>query len=130
MKLSQIIVVAAISAVITLATVKGIQPSTNAGGAASVAPYGKAYERVMRTNTLRCGYIIAPLIFTQDSNTGEMGGIFKESADIVAKKLDLKIEWMETTFGTVVQDLTDGKIDAHCGGIWPSPARANKTVVV
>jgi polar amino acid transport system substrate-binding protein len=126
MKFSHVVVVAAVSAVVTLATVQWIRPSSNPGGAASVAPYGKAYERVMRTNTLRCGYILAPLIFTQDPNTGEMGGIYKESTDVLAKKLDLKVEWMETNFGTVVQDLIDGKIDAHCGGIWPSPARAKQ----
>jgi polar amino acid transport system substrate-binding protein len=126
MKFSHVVVVAAVSAVVTLATVQWIRPSSNPGGAASVAPYGKAYERVMRTNTLRCGYILMAPYFVQDSNSGEMSGIWKESTDVLAKKLDLKVEWIETTFGTVVQDLTDGKIDAHCSGIWPSPLRAKQ----
>jgi len=128
MKLSQVVVVAAVSAVVTLATVQWIRPSSNPGGAASVAPYGKAYERVMRTNTLRCGFVPIANWFTKNPNTGEMGGIFKESTDVVGQKLGVKIDWIETTFATFPQDLIDGKIDAYCAGMWPNPLRAKQTL--
>jgi ABC-type amino acid transport substrate-binding protein len=126
MKLSQVVVVAAVSAVVTLATAQWIRPLGNSGGAASVAPYGKAYDRVMKTGILQCAYVIYAPYFTKDPNTGALSGIFKESADVAAQKLNLTIKWNEATFATVVQDLLDGKVDAFCGGMWPDPARAKQ----
>lgn len=48
-----------------------------------------AYDRVMRTNEIRCGYgIYAPWI-QKDLVTGEIKGVMADVAEAVAKQLDM-----------------------------------------
>ena len=54
-----------------------------------------AYDRVMRTNEIRCGYgIYAPWI-QKDLVTGEIKGVMADVAEAVAKQLDMKLVWGE-----------------------------------
>jgi ABC-type amino acid transport substrate-binding protein len=84
-----------------------------------------AYERVMRTGIIRCGYFDWMPLFHTDTATGKRSGIFKDVAEEIARVSGLKIEWTaEIPFAQIVTDLNSGKIDALCGGVWPSAARA------
>ena len=74
-----------------------------------------AYERVMRTNTLRCAYIILPPEFTKDVNTGAYGGLSTELVTQAAKRLNMKVEWVEeVNFQTAAPGLKTGRYDAVC----------------
>lgn len=78
-----------------------------------------AYERVIRTGTLRCGYSPWPPYWSVDPNTGVITGLSKDLSDITAKLMGMKIEYVQITNGQQVQDLNSGKIDAMCGdGPW------------
>jgi len=54
-----------------------------------------AYERVMRTKTLRCAYSVWRPFFSKDPNTGEISGVVPELFDKAAQDLGLKIEYTE-----------------------------------
>ena len=83
-----------------------------------------AYERVMKTGTIRCGYFIWPPGFSIDPNTGAKTGVFYDIIEELGKRLDLKIEWsQELNFGTYLQDLDAGKYDMECTGGWPTATR-------
>lgn len=78
-----------------------------------------AYERVIRTGTLRCGYSPWPPFFSLDPNTGVLSGLNVDLSGSVMKLLGLKIDYIQTVIGQQVQDLNSGKIDAMCGdGPW------------
>lgn len=78
-----------------------------------------AYERVMRTGVLRCGYAVWPPSLIRDANTGAFSGIFYDYINALGDMLDLKIDWaMETTYADYVTDIQNGKYDAFCGGLW------------
>lgn len=78
-----------------------------------------AYDRVMRTGTLRCGYIAWPPYFSLDPNTRVLSGISKDLSDSAANILGLKIEYVDVANGQQVEDFKSGKIDAMCGdGPW------------
>jgi len=51
-----------------------------------------AFDRVMRTKTLRCGYTIYPPFFSKDPNTGEFSGLFHDFTEQIGKELGIKIE--------------------------------------
>jgi ABC-type amino acid transport substrate-binding protein len=83
-----------------------------------------AFTRVVKSNTIRCGYFSWPPYITKDPNTGQLSGINYDVMEAVGKNLHLKIEWVaEIGVGEVVTALNAGKFDVMCASIWPDPAR-------
>ena len=84
-----------------------------------------AYDRVMRTNTLRCGYGIYPPFVTKDANTGAIGGYMADVMKQFEHLTGLKVEWTaEIDWGQLGEALQSGKADAICSTMWGSPQRA------
>lgn len=83
-----------------------------------------AFERVSRTGVLRCGYGVWDPFVSKDPATGAMSGFWIEAMDEIGKLGGFKVEWTaEVDWGTIALDLQQGKIDAHCAGIWPNSNR-------
>lgn len=83
-----------------------------------------AYERVMRTGTIRCGYIVWAPMFMKDSNTGEFSGIFYDYMEKVGDALDLNVKWTEeVTPATYVEALRTRRFDMLCSADWPNASR-------
>lgn len=84
-----------------------------------------AYARVMRTNTLRCGWYVMPPYFQRDPNTGSFSGVYFDLMEEIGKQLNLKIEWTEEVSGaTAFEGLKTGRYDAVCAAFAPLPGRA------
>ena len=82
-----------------------------------------SYERVMRTRTIRCGYIPYSPAVMIDPNTKAFSGIIVDVMNEAARLLNMKVEWSaELTWGTTVDALKTGKVDALCVGFWENPA--------
>jgi polar amino acid transport system substrate-binding protein len=81
---------------------------------AADAPKESAFDRVMRTQTLRCGMMLWPPYFEKDPNTGAIHGYAKDLSDGVASLLGVKIEYVEIVPGQQVEELKDGRVDAVC----------------
>lgn len=84
-----------------------------------------AYDRVMRTNTIRCGYVPYIPYLIKDPNTGAITGISAEIMEKIAAGLALKIEWTEET-GTAsfAEGLRTGRFDMLCNVSWGTMGRA------
>ena len=78
-----------------------------------------AYERVVRTKTLRCGYMIAPPFIAADPNTKKLSGMNVDYTEAMGKMLGLKITWTEVITGQQVEALRTNKLDALCAGEAP-----------
>ena len=84
-----------------------------------------AYERVLRTGTLRCGYIIWPPEFKKDINTGQFSGIAYDIMTGVAKRLNWKIDWVEeVNFTTMSAALKAKRFDGICFSLYRDSPRA------
>lgn len=71
-----------------------------------------AYDRVMRTGTLKVGYTPWPPYQMRDPNTGEISGLSYDYMQIIASLLGLKLEWVQLTgLGTQVEGLKQGMYD-------------------
>ncbi len=91
---------------------------------ASAAEAESSYSRVMRTGTIRCGYVVWAPTFMKDPNTGAFSGIFYEYMEAVGKSLGLKIEWVEeTTPAGYVVALRAKRFDVLCSADWPNSSR-------
>ncbi len=114
------VLVAAFLAGLAGAWVLGMQ----AGKSVSASPES-TYDRVMRTQTMRCGYVLWTPFMLKDPNTAKLSGIFYDYVESLGQLLHLKIEWTEeTTWGDFPAALKSGRFDAMCGGSFSNPARA------
>lgn len=130
MKTSHLVLVTLISVVITLAAVYTLGGLPKPGANSPVEPHQEtAFERVMRTNTLRCGYAIATPWFFVDPKTGEKTGYAHDVTQRVAEKIGLNIDWAEETgWGIAEQGLVTGRYDMMCGTVCVDPRR-NRTAI-
>ncbi len=86
-----------------------------------------AFERVMRTRTIRCAYAMWPPYAMSDPNTGAKSGINHEIMEAIGKVANLKIEWLEEVgFGSFPEQLRNGKEDVLCSGAWMGAPRGQR----
>jgi len=98
-------------------------------GTTSVVKQETAFERVLRTNTLRCGYGIWAPGLIKDAQTGKLSGIFYDYLEAIGKHTGLKIEWTgEVGWGDFPEALNSGRIDAMCFGAWPKAMTAREVM--
>lgn len=89
-----------------LATLAAAAPAT-----AQVAT-DSTYDRVRSTKVLRIAVLPGELpYFQKNLATGEWSGFAIEMAKDIAKTLDAKLEYTESTYGNSVLELQSGKID-------------------
>src|SRR5262249_27235330 len=54
--------------------------------------------KIRREGVINVGYAQTGPWFYKDAKTGELGGIYKDVVDILAKEIQIKVEWKEVTF--------------------------------
>ncbi len=121
MKLPQILLVMVLSFVTAFAVAKYVVPSSD--GAASIKE--SAYDRVMRTGVLRCGYADSPpYTLVKDPQSGKVMGVVHDIAEAVGDKLGLKVEWAEDTgWANLIESLRTHRTDVFCAGLWRDATR-------
>ena len=96
---------------------------------ARTSPQETAYDRIMRTGTIRCGYTNYAPYFIIDPQSGAKSGILFDVTQLLARKIGLKVEWtQETTFATYSADLNSGRIDSFCLGVWENGKRGRESL--
>ena len=81
-----------------------------------------AYERVMRTKTLRCGYVVHPPHVIKTAGDGALSGVIVDVVNEAGRLLDLKVDWAEEVgWGNTVEALRSGRVDAICVDYWMNP---------
>jgi ABC-type amino acid transport substrate-binding protein len=90
-----------------------------------------AYERVMKTGVLRCGYTMwSPVAFLKDPNTKAYSGFIPEILAQLSKNLNIKIEYVEDAgFGAqAIEGLKTGRFDMFCGGMNKNAPRGREVL--
>ncbi|MGE4351189.1 MAG: substrate-binding periplasmic protein [Bdellovibrionales bacterium] len=120
MKVSQAVLVVLLAAITSFGVVK-------VTGSGAAVQKESAFDRVMRTQTLRCGYILSPPFLTLDLKTGKMSGLAYEYVEALGKELQLKIDWTEeATWGAFQEGLNTRRYDAMCTPMWEMGTRAKR----
>ncbi|MFY9287847.1 MAG: transporter substrate-binding domain-containing protein [Alphaproteobacteria bacterium] len=89
-----------------------------------------AYQRIVRSGVVRCGYALWPPFLRKDPNTGQLSGFNHEIFNEIGKELGLKIEWVEEVgFGNYIEGLNAGRYDALCQTVWPDPGRYKNATI-
>lgn len=80
-----------------------------------------AFERMVRTGTLHCGYILYDPVVMKDPNTGEMSGIVVDLMNEIARRTGtgMKVEWtVESSYATFAEDIGKSNVDLMCATLW------------
>jgi ABC-type amino acid transport substrate-binding protein len=126
MKFPQIILIVVISCVTALVVGRYMFPHQVD---ATQTAKESAYDRVLRTGTIRCGYGVWEPALSKDPNTGKLSGIFHDYLEAVGRAAQLKIEWtQEVGLGDFPTALNSGKIDGMCAGMWPKAFAAKEVL--
>jgi ABC-type amino acid transport substrate-binding protein len=91
-KIFQLLTTILIAAIVSL-TVIHIDRNQATSNTSSSKP--SAYDRVVQSKTLRCGYVVSAPHTMKDPNTGQMSGIMYDIAEEMGKRLGIKIVWNE-----------------------------------
>lgn len=96
------------------------------GNGSSTGPaIDAAFERVISSKVIKCGYVPYPPGLIKDPNTGKITGIFPETLEASAKDLGYQIKWTEEVgWGTMIEGLKAGRYDAICSPVWANSTRA------
>jgi len=98
------------------------------GGQATIGAtnfQSSVYDRVIKSGTIRCGYLLYPPYCMEDPNTGKLTGIFVEVMEMVGKRLGLKVIWSdEVGYESLFEGLRSNRFDIFAGGLWPNADRA------
>ena len=111
----------ALAVIISWLMIQSHNPQNNSASAAKET----AYERVMRTGVIRCGYFPYAPALIKDPNTGEFSGIFYDTIIEMGRRLNLEIKMAEEVgYGVIPEGFKTGRYDAFCNTVWPTPERS------
>jgi polar amino acid transport system substrate-binding protein len=82
------------------------------------------YDRVMRTGTLRCSYVIYEPAVMKDPNTGAFSGFSYDIVNRLGENLGLKVKWIEEVgTGTMIEGFKSDRYDMICTPFWRDSER-------
>lgn len=82
---------------------------------------GTVFDRVFKSRTIQCGYIIYEPIVMKDPNTGEMSGLVVDLMNEIAKRAGtgFEVKWtVESSYGTFAEDMKRPNVDLMCATLW------------
>jgi polar amino acid transport system substrate-binding protein len=80
--------------------------------------------KIRKDGVLRVGYSQTGPWFYRDAKTGELGGIYKDVCDRLAKEIDIKLDYKEVTFANATVGLRRGDYDLYGSSLTYTMARA------
>lgn len=85
-------------------------------------------QRVLRTKTIKAAYIPYPPFAIVDPNTRKLSGYFIDVMNEIVSRMGpgMKVEYEETTWGTMVVGAQSGKYDIVVSGIFSTIPRAEQ----
>ena len=84
------------------------------------------YERIMRTRTVRCAYLIWPPYLNKDTNTGKLSGVYYDLMERMAKDWSMKIEWAEEVgAANRFEGFATGRYDLLCSPVGGTAERTS-----
>ncbi|CCG09499.1 ectoine/hydroxyectoine ABC transporter substrate-binding protein EhuB [Pararhodospirillum photometricum] len=89
-------------------------------------PLDPTWERLTRTRVVRVGYAWEPPYAYRDT-AGHVTGESPEVARVILTRLGFtSIEWIQTTFASLIPDLQAGRFDLIAAGMFDTPERATQ----
>lgn len=126
--MKNLLLAAILGGLVVLAGIKLTEGKHDTASAQAPAQTQSAFDRVTSSHTLRCAYAAYdPFIIIGADKT--ITGIFHDAIEEAAKRLALKVEWVEEVgYGNINTGFMTNRYDAFCAGLWPAGTRAANTI--
>ncbi|MGE0108380.1 MAG: substrate-binding periplasmic protein [Bdellovibrionales bacterium] len=84
-----------------------------------------AFERIQRTQTIRCGYVTYPPYVSKNLETGKFEGIIVDVMNAAGKELGYDIQWtQEVGYADFAEGMKTGRYDMFCQVLAGTPPRS------
>jgi polar amino acid transport system substrate-binding protein len=80
--------------------------------------------KIRKEGVMRVGYSQTGPWFYKDAKTGDLGGIYKDAVDRLAKEMEVKVDYKEVTFQNSTVGLRKGDYDLYGSSLTYTLARA------
>jgi len=105
----------------------GLRPENPGGGVPAATE--SSYDRVMRTGTIRAGFVSYPPGSIVDLKTKEVSGIFPDLLRRIGKNTGLNVEFTEEVgWANLIEGLETKRFDI-IGGVWANPNRGKMATI-
>ncbi len=81
-------------------------------------------DRIRRTGQIDACTLVDPPFVIKDAKTGAISGIHIDAMNLIAEKMNAKVNWHETTYGNAVADLSSRRCDVVVAGFFAKIPRA------
>jgi len=82
------------------------------------------YDRIMRTKTIRCAYLVWPPFMMKDVTTGKLSGIYYDLLERMGKDWSMKIDWSEEVgAANRFEGFASSRYDMICSPVGATPER-------
>lgn len=92
-------------------------------------PEQSTLDNIRAAGAIDACYITYPTLSYKDLETGEMKGITVEIIESIAEKMNVKVNYIETTWGNLVLDVKSGRCHINISAIFPLIERASGGVM-
>jgi polar amino acid transport system substrate-binding protein len=126
MRIRDLITYCAVAAITSAIVSTIVLRSRNSNSPSGVGPES-AYQRILRTGKIRCGYVVYPPGLMKDANTGKLSGIFVDATNAAAANMGLRADWTEEVgWGSMIEGLRANRYDAICSPVWANSTRGKQ----
>jgi len=80
--------------------------------------------KIRKEGVMRVGFSQTGPWFYKDAKSGELGGIYKDAVERLAKEMEVKVDWKEVTFQNSTVGLRKGDYDLYGSSLTYTTARA------
>lgn len=81
-------------------------------------------DRIRRTGVIEGCTAIDPPYSQKDAKTGAYNGLYVDAMNLIAQKMNAKINWHETTFGNSSGEIASGRCDVFASDFYANIPRA------
>jgi ABC-type amino acid transport substrate-binding protein len=68
-------------------------------------PSDSVLAKIKKGGSLKVGFAQTPLWFFREPKSGELRGVYKELVDLLARDLEMSVDWQEVTFANATVGL-------------------------
>jgi ABC-type amino acid transport substrate-binding protein len=87
------------------------------------------FDRIQKTQTIRCGYVVYPPFIKMDVNTKKLSGLTVETMEAIGRELGYKIEWAEElSISSAFETINMGRYDMFCAPGWVTAPRIKVSI--
>ena len=94
------------------------------GKTAQTGTQGDTLDRIRQTGQIETCTVVYPPYAMKDPKSGKLSGECVDMMEMIAQKMNAKVNWHETTFGNAAADLASGRCDIMAQGFNSNIPRA------